>query len=474
MAKCDLSIELDDPGRVYISGETITGTVHVDVDADVKCKGLVVETNWRTHGRGNVASGNSDSVTVFTGDWTGGQKLSYRFELKIANWPPSYHGNFINLDHYVDVRAKIPWAFDPKASAEFVMRPAPHAEPTEPDQSATVGCVTNFFIAIAIAAFACALLAVVVAAFANLIVAAVMLVVILLIAGGVIAKFWLPKWALGPVETQWSDLSLSPGGTLKTKIAFEPRRQVSLNNITAKLSGSEVCVSGSGSNRRTHTNGFYEKKHELLAATTLEPGTKQAMELELVLPGDVPYSFDVSNNKILWQVELRIDIPRWPDWSETKKLQIVPGEVADDVKTPSTQTDTTASISSQPTAPSTEVSAAEITFAETASHFWKAREAGGEQIDVLVDATSGMTFEIDAFIERRLLYSGKEDPHVYPNGYAVWARHSEPPLPLVLYVPHELGDEFEQAGRDVWRCRGMIVGWDHQHKRLQVKVLPPG
>ncbi|MGB7327718.1 MAG: hypothetical protein WBD31_22765, partial [Rubripirellula sp.] len=59
---------------------------------------------------------------------------------------------------------------------------------------------------------------------------------------------------------------------------------------------------------------------------------------------------------------------------------------------------------------------------------------------------------------------------VYKVGFAVWARYPEPPLPLVLYVPHHLGDEFEQSGRGLWRGRGTIVGWDGLHGRLQIKL----
>ena len=46
MAKCDLSIELDDPKAVHPGGGTICGVVRVNVDADVKCNGL--EVFWDT------------------------------------------------------------------------------------------------------------------------------------------------------------------------------------------------------------------------------------------------------------------------------------------------------------------------------------------------------------------------------------------------------------------------------------------
>ncbi len=70
MAKCDLSIELDDPQAAHPGGGTISGVVRVRVDADVKCKGLEVHSGWRTHGRGNVASEQVGSVILFSGEWS--------------------------------------------------------------------------------------------------------------------------------------------------------------------------------------------------------------------------------------------------------------------------------------------------------------------------------------------------------------------------------------------------------------------
>ena len=80
MAKCDLSIKLDHPDAVYPGGGKVTGTVTVRADANVKCKGLEVSSGWRTHGRGNVASGTEQTETLFTGEWMAGQQEEYRFE----------------------------------------------------------------------------------------------------------------------------------------------------------------------------------------------------------------------------------------------------------------------------------------------------------------------------------------------------------------------------------------------------------
>ncbi len=116
-----------------------------------------------------------------------------------------------------------------------------------------------------------------------------------------------------------------------------------------------------------------------------------------------------------------------------------------------------------------EPASTELTFHETAGHLAAVR-GNREQLGALVEAVTGLSFEITARVERRLLYSGDDDPHVYKDGYAVWAYYPDPKLPMVLYVPHDLADEFEQIGTEQWQGRGTIVGWDSLHERLQVKI----
>ena len=110
-----------------------------------------------------------------------------------------------------------------------------------------------------------------------------------------------------------------------------------------------------------------------------------------------------------------------------------------------------------------------VTFVETVTQIWAVRD-DRDQLEMVVDAVTGLSFTIEAQVERRLLYAGDEDPHVYKDGYAVWARYPDPRLPLVLYVPHDLGDEFEQLGRGIWTGSGVVVGWDNLHGRLQIKL----
>jgi hypothetical protein len=478
MAKCDLSIELDHPERVYVGGDKITGTVRVLADADVRCKALEVSSGWRTHGRGNIARGTTEAVTLFAGDWTAGQRESYRFELNVAAWPPSHRGDFINVDHYVDARAKIPWAFDPKTSQEYVMCPVTDPDPSSVvDPDVVTGCVRYGMIALILLAVTLALGAMGVGLATNPFAALIVASIVVPLVGFFVARKVLPKWLLGSVQSELITPGVSPGGRVDARLAVQPKRPVRLNAITAELTGAEVCVSGSGSNRKTHRHVFFHEKHTLLGPSTLQAGDQKEIHMDFPIPVDAPYSFTLNDNRVTWTIDLRIDLPRWPDWTKTLPLKVVPdGGPADRPQATEIRTagDSTTQRSNGP-GTETDASGAtgstdEITFAETAAHLWELRN-DSSRIDILVEAVTGMTFEIDAIIERRLLYSGEEDPHCFKDGYAVWARCDDPPLPLVLYIPRELGDDFEQAGRDAWPCRGMIVGWDHQHRRLQVKVL---
>ena len=176
-----------------------------------------------------------------------------------------------------------------------------------------------------------------------------------------------------------------------------------------------------------------------------------------------------------------MDIPRWPDWVKSLNLFVGPSEAQSTQSklSPGQQQHVSVDVNDQnrmdrdsQSTRSGSSTAGELTFAETVSQLWAVRQ-DQDQVEMVVEAVTGISFDVEAEVERRLLYGGDEDPHVYKDGYAVWARYPDPRLPLVLYVPHDLGEEFEQLGRNKWRGKGAIVGWDSLHGRVQIKLEPP-
>lgn len=476
MAKCDLKIELDDPDRVHHGGGKIAGRVRVHVDTDVNCTALEVTSTWRTHGRGNVATGSGETAILFSGQWTAGENPEYRFELPIADWPPSYHGHYLNVDHYVDARAKIPWGFDPKASVPYMMRPSGGPNAAQPIRNVTeAGPIVGTILVAVLFGFA--------AFFIYMLIQMGWIALIFLglpLIGACIwfVKVFLPRYLLGNVECEIAADQAVPGESIEGKLVIRPRRNVSVNAITMKFQALEKCISGSGSNRKTHKHVFYESVETLQSSTTLQAGQEQRFPFSVTLPSDAPYSLELDDNNLIWSSNLRVDIPRWPDWTKELKLTVVPSGKGDESAAHSVAeaSEPQPVLQPEPARESSSLSApeaaSELTFAETAGHLWALRE-NRSQLGTLVEAVTGLSFELAAQVERRLLYGGDDDPHIYEDGYAVWAHYPEPPVPMVLYVPHELADEFEHFGSSEWRGRGTIVGWDSLHGRLQVKIDRP-
>ncbi len=355
----------------------------------------------------------------------------------------------------------MPWSFDPKTSVTFLMQPTSDASALVQKKAIVFGGIASVIVMLVFAmVFAIVGLAVV----GNF---GVIGYLFLLVPIGIFV-FWfatiaLPKWVLGQIKCELSSTTFQAGEMVGGELVVQPRKDVRVNAITIDLTAKERCVSGSGSNRKTHHHEVYKQTQTLAQAISLVGDQENRFAMELALPPDAPLSLALESNELIWSVDLRIDLPRWPDWRQSLPMRVVP------MKEASTDSSLSNATSTQPPADETE-----ITFAETVQHL-KAVYDDRQSVMTLVEAVTGMTFDIEAEIERRLLYAGDDDPHVHRDGFAVWARSADPSsptvsLPMVLYVPHALGDEFEQAGRGIWRGRGTIVGWDSLHGRLQVKV----
>jgi hypothetical protein len=70
----------------------------------------------------------------------------------------------------------------------------------------------------------------------------------------------------------------------------------------------------------------FEEVHILHPAGTLIRGKAVYQRADIQLPPNDAFSFEASDNKIEWWAEVRIDIPRFPDWSQKQKLQMAPQE----------------------------------------------------------------------------------------------------------------------------------------------------
>ena len=328
MSKCDFYFEFERADRTYRSNEKVRGRVTVVVNKTVDCRDLKLTGLWRTHGRGNRAQGEYHSTSLYQGQLTAGERHSYDFEFQIPPQPVTYHGNLINVDHYVSMRADIPWAFDATGETEFIVllgyespvSDAPLATFTQ--SSSLVGMIFGTIIALVFMGVGLFLLP-----FYGL--------GVIPIAIGLGILFFafrnrLAERKLGPVECVIAPSTQVPGGELGVRISFSPRQSGSITKIVVGMRGTETAVSGSGTNKTTHRHKLHESQQTAAESLQLIPGQSHTVEHFIACPETSAYTIKLGENSIDWVVHVRLDIPRWPDWVMEVPVQIVPLLAAND------------------------------------------------------------------------------------------------------------------------------------------------
>jgi len=327
MPACDLSIQLAQ-GDTYRPGERIRGIVRVRVDDKCKCKALTLTLGWWTHGRGNRASGNTEKFALFSGEWQPGKDNVYPFDFLCPAGPYSYHGHVTNLDWKVHAHADLPWKLDSKAEAEIIVaqpiRPAAIAAaagplPPVPASPAKMGAAIGGLMLL----FGLGLIASWLFADGDALFPGIFLSVV----GGLIAFFsvrnTIAQMKLGPV-TLYLPAEVGPGQRLRGQLKFTPRSQVKVNGITAKLTGTESAVSGSGTNTTTHTHPLHNAELALSPARTFAAGQPVSLPIEIPLPEKAPCSFKVNSNSVEWSAVVHIDIAGSADWMRAQAINVRP------------------------------------------------------------------------------------------------------------------------------------------------------
>jgi hypothetical protein len=322
MSELDIQIEFDRADRTYRGGEPVTGNVTVRAREDVRCRSLRLEYYWQTHGRGNTDSGDRRQIQLAEGTIPAGHRETFPFRFSAPAGPPTYRGDYLNIDHYVQVRADVRWAFDPKAEEEFIVVPGSQDDGShvpvirDDDDNQRAGLIGKLGIGGSIGLIILGCFCFFPFGFILIPVGAVFLVLSL--------RNVLAERKLGQVSLFWGDRRVPPGGKLPMSIRFTPRKSVHVNEITAKLTSKEVCVSGSGTNKTTHTNTLIEQDWRLTGAQQFQAHQNVRVDYSVRISDIAAYSFDASDNNLKWEISVRVDIPNWPDWTKTTSIVVVP------------------------------------------------------------------------------------------------------------------------------------------------------
>lgn len=461
MAACQIVIALDDT-QPRSAGAPITGTIIVRVEKQVNCKGLVARCFWSTHGRGNIDTGEVDKQTLFDGTWQAGQEYRYPFKLNTAAWPPTYYGTYLNVGHYVEAKAKLSWATDPKAMVEFPVVATTAPEDLKPTTApAQKMNVIVWMIAVLVAVL-------VLVAFSAVLV--ILLPIILLIAGLVwVFKVFLPKRITGPVSCELKAPQVTAGETVEAQLTFTPQRNSTINGIEWTISCIEECSSGSGSNRQTHRHEVLKETKRASETLRLTAGQKQSFDFRFQLPENAPPSLKFSDNHVKWNVVGRIDIPSWPDWIKTLPVIVSPNASAA-LAPPVVGSAALGTTAAEPAVSTEKAQADEEWFRQVIQQIEQTQHQP-EQLAIVIGAVRDFEFQVTATIEDEIDTPEFEDEAEFERlDEAEWWTAYCPAQNVSLALAWEVTPPSIRPGV-AWTGSAVIVGYDIDARRVLMEVM---
>ncbi len=93
-----------------------------------------------------------------------------------------------------------------------------------------------------------------------------------------------------------------------------------ISELVITLTGREECRYRRGTKTYTDKNTFFEFE----IASAIDPVQMAFGEIGFAIPADTMHSFEADNNKIIWSLNVKGDIKKWPDISDTFDITITP------------------------------------------------------------------------------------------------------------------------------------------------------
>ena len=492
MSKCDISIEFDAENRTYRGGDTVSGRgPRSRSTRTLTSNGIKLIHFWKTHGYGNTDAGERVEEMLDTDSQLfAGEVRTYPFSFVADRQPLTYRGHYVNIDHYVRVEVDVPWAIDPKLEEDYVLLAGetPEEVTGKRDEIIDFEHETARKMGPVVKAIAYTLLGTLLLVVAF--VAAFLLPIILLVVG----IFWIRKKMvsnrLGDVELKTPHLVVGAGEDWPLELTFTPKKNFLVNGIEVKMRCCESATSGHGTNSTTRTHTVVEKVHALEPAGQLAANEQFERQIALPFPETDAYSFNDSDNNITWTVEVRIDIPRFPDWKSKQTIQLLPAEfleepasgdqrlampAGDGVKIesvdreqsdPGTETrkpadDTALGIG----APSAEAAAVGSSELYDLIEQVNAADRFGNKREDLVESWSTRELDVVVTVDRVSSTFGSAVDSAYQNGQTVRGTVVETDQSIeVLVRPGGSVDDLSRG--DQWLTRVVVAKWDSLYNRL--------
>lgn len=488
---CDFIIRFNRENRRYRGGETVSGTVQITPRQDIKSKAIVLTHLWKTEGIGNSHSETLQTIRLAEAQQlTAGQELTFSFEVTAPASPLPCRGKLIAITHAVNVYIEVPWAIDPNFEEDYLLEPGqiPNNLPaSRSSQSLHQAALTKVSTVNNLAGkiFGSAILGGILillmgAAFAL----PHFSILLLLVAAAAIAWFFIKnralKGLLGEVTLKVPHALVAPGEPFLAELRFQPPRNVAINSISLTLECEETAVSGSGSDRKQHKHKAFQQQIPLRDGCTLNAGEDVHERILMKFP-DLPlWSLEVDCNQIRWFLSARIDILRFPDWTDHVNLQVIhPTFIQQLPVDPELRPHWTNSIPQSSLTPSTEAVPTDTGRSLTHSISTVLAEINALSVhstarSSVIRKVAGQLFNVSVTISRTstTLLPGDDDP-LYTNGLTVdgiidGTRQS---IRVIALVAETVPITDLPEGQS-WTAQVELIEWDSIYNRINARQIP--
>lgn len=323
----DIQLTLDLPSdrRTFAPGDTVLGTLRVDAQKVVQVQALSVGLRWQTRGKGNAREERAAEQRMGRVVADPGASRSFPFELVLPERvPTTYAGTLLEVAWTVEAEAVIEWALDGEVSVpvEVLPRESRRLEVQRGDVKSNnrVGVVVAAAVSLLVMTSCMALeyvrTYIVVSAFVAVVAVALLIARLQRVA---LSRRWYTGADI-TVALAAEDRGYRDGGTrdvLECRVPTHGR--VPLAAGTATLRVREVVTRGSGDSRQTEDHELYRS-----SAPLAQEGTDWTARLELPGGEVPPFSVEIVDNRLAWEVVFDLDIPSWPDTQHVLSLDVHP------------------------------------------------------------------------------------------------------------------------------------------------------
>ena len=265
-----------------------------------------------------------------------------------------------------------------------------------------------------------------------------------------------------------------------------------------------MATSGSGTNATTHSHTLYEQTHSLAEDEHLQAGTPFDRTLSVNFPATDAWSLRIPSNVIEWTAEVRIDIPRCPDWTLKTVLKVVPPDFLQETfaapigqsaglpelsagRYSDTATPSAAGYEEFRSAPMTEdygdeavqnVGEGTVSDDEIGSllmliqRISAAGRFGNERSEIAA-AASGHVYDVEILVDRVVStfgFSGGDSR--YNNGQTVTGKIANSDQDVQVFTTEATGGLLKLSRGDFWSTRATVSHWDSLYNRLVLLEVP--